>query len=258
MRALGDESDLRSVFLASLWHRVGQEDKANTILEELRGRAASDGGAQGWLNLVHACAVAGEYEWTLMFTEEALVSHRDSPHLLWERANALMKLERFDEALPLARRAEELGEDANILHILALTLAGTGRSEGRGADDVRRREEALELLERARAEGLDEYLYESGRATVLRDAGEWEKVRQIEEDAAKLRPGSPIVWSNLGTTYKKICFKPGSLGKHAIAKDSDFLRGNILVSETLATACTQQKLAGFELHPEPYLDPLYA
>jgi len=60
-----------------------------------------------------------------------------------------------------------------------------------------------------------------------------------------------------GTNYRKMCFKPGSLGNHAIAKDSDSLRGNILVSETLATACTQQKLVGFELHPEPYLDPLY-
>jgi hypothetical protein len=63
---------------------------------------------------------------------------------------------------------------------------------------------------------------------------------------------------NIGTTYRKICYKPGSLGKHAIAKDSDSLHGNILVSETLARACREQNLLGFGLHPEPYIDPLYA
>ena len=211
-RAVAGESLATAMHIASLWYRLGEENRAQAAFHEALDKARSAATENAWGELCRACSGKVPHIWHDNVTEEAVRLYPESPHILWNRALALDRAGETSEAIALMERRLQLEpdshggheryalelmdqdrhEDALIAFRRALELNPLcGHAHARMADTLARlgrREEALEHLEQAnRLEGGSRHVQE-GRALALERLGLIEEALDVRDRVIQLEP----------------------------------------------------------------------
>ena len=160
----------------------------------------------------------------------------------WLHAEAMLRLNRADEADDYARRADALlaqDADAALRADLSLTRGRIARRAGRASDALTLYHTAHELFAEA-GEARKQAITLQSIGSIYNDAGAYERVIDYYERAAKAFDGDPrlamVAWNNRGNALKMLGRYDDALGmfaealRVAEAQDSDYLRVRILTN----------------------------
>jgi tetratricopeptide (TPR) repeat protein len=131
------------VRIASLWRRLGQPEKAETIFREALDEVRRLGGKEAWNSVCLACWDCREREWQEQASAEALASFPTVIAILLQRARVLEARGDLDRARDLFDRAVAAAPGDSRGYVLrASFLVDHGKDPARDAvtalDDVRR------------------------------------------------------------------------------------------------------------------------
>ncbi len=116
--------------IASLWRRLGREDRADAVLRETLEEVRSRGTLRDWILFCEVLGAADEWTWLERSSVEALSAHQDSVALLNQRAFGLMKAGKKEEALPVFEKSRRLDlRNAWAMYYQGLAMNNLGRYE---------------------------------------------------------------------------------------------------------------------------------
>ena len=111
------ESRPVAIRIASLWWRLGLEERARRMFADALEEVRAVGTEEAWKELTFACAGAMPREWEERATGEALKTHPGSLSILLRRAGAYRRAGRYAEAAEMARRAADLHPGSLQAHL---------------------------------------------------------------------------------------------------------------------------------------------
>ena len=196
-RARGDRGIRSTVLTASLWRRLGQTEKAESLIEAtLEGELLT---APAWHVFLEECQRQGERAWAERAGERGVAAHPDDGPLRALHGFTLSQWRGYREALALQEEGARLQPDDGRIHaLLALTRAELGMGDAARAS-----------IERAVELAPDDPWVRQLQAGVLRVAHRLDEAYAATDRVLELDPN----WPNAHEMRAAIRREQGRLGE---------------------------------------------
>jgi len=182
LTGLAKDDYVLEVAIAALWRRMGRSEEAGARFKAILARAVRSGDTTACWILCNSLQASNFDDWLTEASQACAAAHPNVPSLVRMQVVALFQSDRGVEALALAEDlATRFPEDAQAMTAL-----------GQALFHVKRDQDALDALKRARAVAPTRHRAHEAMATVLSRLGRFADARAAADEAIRLDPHCQI------------------------------------------------------------------